>query len=181
MDEAALLRRARQGDESAFTQLYRSYQRPIFRYAARMCGDGAADDVVQDTFLVLLRQHETFDPARGTFGGYLFGIARHFVLKQLGARYEVPLDEETGCAEQNDDGALAALSREERARAVRAAVQSLPPAYREVVALCELEDMDYAGAARVIGCPIGTVRSRLHRARALLVSKLASLRTVTRS
>jgi RNA polymerase sigma-70 factor (ECF subfamily) len=54
-------------------------------------------------------------------------------------------------------------------------VRSLPPAYREVVALCDLQEMDYATVAQVIQCPIGTVRSRLHRARALLLRKLATV------
>ena len=61
---------------------------------------------------------------------------------------------------------------------VRQAVQSLPPVYREVVALCDLQEMDYATVAHVIQCPIGTVRSRLHRARALLLRKLASVPSV---
>jgi len=59
---------------------------------------------------------------------------------------------------------------------VRDAIRTLPPAYREVIVLCELEEMDYADAAAVLGCPIGTVRSRLHRGRALLTQKLASRR-----
>jgi RNA polymerase sigma-70 factor (ECF subfamily) len=58
---------------------------------------------------------------------------------------------------------------------VRAAVRSLPPQYREVIVLCELQEMDYAAAAGVIRCPIGTVRSRLHRARTLLSAKLAAM------
>ena len=76
---------------------------------------------------------------------------------------------------------LDTLVQQERIAAVRTAVQSLPPVYREVVALCDLAEMEYFSAAQIIGCPVGTVRSRLHRARALLVSKLASLREVHRS
>ena len=183
VDDAALLKRARQGDEAAFGALYARYQRPLYRYAARMCGDRAADDVVQETFIVVLRSGNRFDEARGTFGAYVFGIARHMMLKQLGSRYEEPLDaDDLDIADaQAGTDVLAALSHRERVDAVRAAVQSLPPAYREVVALCDLEELEYASAAQVIGCPIGTVRSRLHRARALLMSKLASLRAPTRS
>jgi len=182
VDEAALLKRARQGDEAAFGALYARYQRPLYRYAARMCGDCAADDVVQETFIVVLRAASRFDEARGTFGAYVFGIARHMMLKQLGSRYEEPFDDDLDMADaQAGADVLEALSHRERAEAVRSAVQSLPPAYREVVVLCDLEELDYASAAQVIGCPIGTVRSRLHRARALLMSKLASLRAPARS
>lgn len=182
VDEAALLRRVRRGDETAFAQLYGYYQRPIYRYAARMCGDEAADDLVQETFMVVLRQQDRFDATRGPFGGYLFGIARNLVLKRLGRRYEEPLDDEIDPADPSAAAdTLATLSRRERMDAVHAAVQSLPPVYREVVVLCDLEELDYAETARILACPLGTVRSRLHRARAILASKLTALRTVARS
>jgi RNA polymerase sigma-70 factor (ECF subfamily) len=71
---------------------------------------------------------------------------------------------------------LEGLEREEAATLVRDAIRTLPPAYREVIVLCELQEMDYADAAAVLECPIGTVRSRLHRGRALLTQKLASRR-----
>src|SRR5207302_6049964 len=97
-------------------------------------------------------------------------------------RIEAPLDEDEGAVAQMftapDLTPFEDLSRAETVDVVRAAIQSLPPAYREVVVLCELQEMDYADAAAVIGRPIGTVRSRLHRARALLASKLASTQKV---
>jgi RNA polymerase sigma-70 factor (ECF subfamily) len=67
---------------------------------------------------------------------------------------------------------LADLACRERVEALRRAVISLPRRYREVVVLCDLEEVDYAEAAAALGCPIGTVRSRLHRARLLLAEKL---------
>jgi RNA polymerase sigma-70 factor, ECF subfamily len=182
VDEAVLLKLARQGDEAAFAELYGRHQRPIYRYAARMCGRDAADDVVQDTFLAVLRQGGHFDAARGTFGGYLFGIARHLVLKHLGPRYQIPLDEGSDApAPLQPADALNALTAQERVAAVRSAVESLPPAYRDVIALCDLEELDYQTAAQVLGCPIGTVRSRLHRARALLAGKLGAMRPTVRN
>jgi RNA polymerase sigma-70 factor (ECF subfamily) len=80
--DAALVGAIRRGDEAAFARLYAAYQGPIFRYALHMCGAGAADDVVQETFLALLRGGR-FDADRGTLAGYLFGIARHHILKRL--------------------------------------------------------------------------------------------------
>lgn len=171
-----MLERARRGDEIAFSHLFSAHQRSIFRYAAYMCGTDAADDVVQDTFLAVLRQSSRHDAPAGTIGGYLFGIARHLVLKELGVRRE-ELVEDIGtvsdAAVTEDATVLNDLSRAETIETVRAAVRSLPPAYREVIVLCELQEMDYAEAAALIECPIGTVRSRLHRARALLVTRLA--------
>ena len=141
-----------------------------------MCGTDAGDDVVQETFLAVLRHTGTFDPARRTVAAYLLGIARHLVLKRLGALYRScaadNVDETAECIATQED-VLESLSRAETIDAVRAAVQSLPPVYREVVVLCGLQELDYAAAAVVIGCPIGTVRSRLHRARAMLTTKLA--------
>jgi len=83
LDEAALLTRASEGEETAFGELYARYQRQIYHYAARMCGVAAGDDVVQETFLAVLRQGGRFDPAKGTVAAYLYGIARHHVIKRL--------------------------------------------------------------------------------------------------
>jgi RNA polymerase sigma-70 factor (ECF subfamily) len=176
--EAALLRRACGGDEAAFSELFERYQRQIYRYAERVCGCASGDDIVQDTFLAVLRPGSRFDPAKGTVPGYLFGIARHLVIKRL-ARQGLTLSEppETVAADviAAQDTPFDAMARERTIDIVRQAVKSLPPAYREVVALCDLEEMDYATVAQVIQCPIGTVRSRLHRARALLLRKLAAV------
>jgi RNA polymerase sigma-70 factor (ECF subfamily) len=180
VDDSDLITRARRGDAEAFTQLFARYQRSVFRYAAHMCGREHGDDVVQDTFLALLRQTARHDAPRGPVGAYLLGIARHLVLKRLGARYDAR-DTDTLDGDRDrtpaDEGptVLDALAREELIDTVRGAVDALPPAYREAIVLCELEELDYAAAATVMACPIGTVRSRLHRARALLATSLAEL------
>ena len=170
MDDTALLGRARRGDETAFSQLFARHQRQLFRYATYMGGGDNADDIVQDTFLAVLRQKERTDTLTGSVIGYLIGIARHVVMKQ-----RAPLwadTEETIDLPTDEPNAFDRLVLSESVDHVRAAVKSLPPAYREVVVLCELEDIDYADAAAMMQCPVGTVRSRLHRARALLAAKL---------
>ena len=178
MDDVRLVERMRRGDPDAFAALFAAHHPPIYRYATQMCGAAAADDVVQETFMALLWQRDGYDADRGPLLNYLFGIARHHVAKRLASRAEASLDDEgeavDGMCSPPQLTPFEDLSRAETVGAVRAAIQSLPPAYREVVALCELQDMNYADAAGVIGCPIGTVRSRLHRARALLASKLAA-------
>jgi len=177
-DEAALLTRASEGEETAFGELYARYQRQIYHYAARMCGVAAGDDVVQETFLAVLRQGGRFDPAKGTVAAYLYGIARHHVIKRLdreGITLTEPVELVASEAVAPQDTPLETMARERMIDVVRHAVQSLPPAYREVVALCDLQEMDYATVAQVIQCPIGTVRSRLHRARGLLLKKLSAL------
>ena len=178
MDDAGLIALARRGDAVAFSRLFASYERAIFRYATHMCGRDAADDVVQETFLAVLRGTGDYDASKGTVGNYLFGIARHCVLKRLNAREigSFDLDEHEEHTAWADDrpSVLDSLSREETVQAVRAAIASLPARYREVVVLCELQEMSYVEAAAVVQCPVGTVRSRLHRARALLTTKLAA-------
>jgi len=183
VDDEGLLRLAWQGDEEAFSELFRRHQGPIYRYAAHMCGQAAGDDVVQETFLALLRQSGQYDRSRGTLLTYLFGIARHLVLRQLASRYESALDGEldacvSGAVALDQPTVLDSLTRAETIEAVRTAVQSLPPPYREVVVLCELQEIDYRAAADIVQCPIGTIRSRLHRARALLMTKLAAMQPV---
>jgi RNA polymerase sigma-70 factor (ECF subfamily) len=176
VDDAGLIALARRGDAVAFSRLFGGFERPIFRYAAHMCGRDAADDVVQDTFLAVLRGPGQYDSSKGTVGSYLFGIARHFVLKRLGGREVASFDldehdEQTAWPDERPS-VLDSLSRDETIKTVRAAVASLPAPYREVVVLCELQEMSYVDAAAIVQCPVGTVRSRLHRARALLTTKL---------
>lgn len=172
-----LLLKIQGGDERAFVTLYRRRQAAIFRFAMHMTGSPAqAEDIAQEVFLTLLRLDCGFDPGRGSLSGYLFGIARKLVLRhQDRGRLDIPL--ESGTEEPFpelavDDDPLVDLSRREGLEALRRAVLALPRRYREVVVLCDLEEMDYADAAVALGCPIGTVRSRLHRARALLLEKL---------
>jgi RNA polymerase sigma-70 factor, ECF subfamily len=179
VDDTRLLDRARRGDEAAFSQLFERYQRAIARYAAYVCGRDACDDVVQETFLAVLRQRGRHDDVRGTVMSYLLGIARHIAIKRLpaAALAEDDLTHEPSTADQMS--ALDGLTRAETIATVRDAVQLLPERYREVIVLCELEELDYSAAAGVMQCPVGTVRSRLHRARALLTDKLAAARGLT--
>jgi RNA polymerase sigma-70 factor, ECF subfamily len=174
-DDAGLVERARRGDEDAFSQLYARHQRAIYRYAVYLCGQDAGDDIVQETFLAVLRQTARLDTLRGTVAGYLLGIARHLAMKRLGSRGQ---DESLSDMASDSPAVLDDLTRAETIDAVRAAVQSLPPVYREAVVLCELNEMDYVAAAAIVECPVGTIRSRLHRARTLLAAKLAAISPV---
>ena len=176
-DEELLLR-IRSGDEEAFLGLYRRRQAPIYRFVLHMSGSAAlAEDITQEVFLALLRSECGYDPDRGTLSGYLFGIARKLVLRQVErGRVDVPLENDAEDAPLPElaviQDPLGDLAHRERLEALRRAVATLPRRYREVVVLCDLEEVDYADAAIALSCPIGTVRSRLHRARALLLEKL---------
>jgi RNA polymerase sigma-70 factor (ECF subfamily) len=167
-----LLKRAIQGDEESFTALYGRRQGPVYRFALHMSGDAAmAEDVTQEVFLALLRQGHRFDPSRGPLLSFLYGIARNLVLRRI--EKTRPEDGETASEElPAEDDLLDDLTRRETIEQVRRAVLSLPPAYREAVVLCDLENASYEEAAAALDCPVGTVRSRLSRGRAMLAQKM---------
>lgn len=177
VDDVGWLERARRGDEVAFSKLFDRYQRSIYRYAAYMCGPETADDVVQDTFLAVLRQRDRHDAPEKSVAGYLFGIARHVVMKRLGARgadMAVDLDDATAASlsDPDDPTPLDVLARAETIETVREAIRALPAERREAIVLCELQEMNYTDAAELVRCPVGTIRSRLHRAKAQLAQIL---------
>jgi RNA polymerase sigma-70 factor (ECF subfamily) len=181
-----LPRRIFAGDEAAFTVLYRRHSGGIYRFALHMSGNpGTAEEVTQEVFMALVREPQRYDPGRGSLPAFLYGIARHHLLRGLEReRRFVPLGDAEG------DGILPAgaisrrvvradsfdsLARMEKIERVRQAVLALPAGYREVVVLCDLQEMSYVEAAAALGCAVGTVRSRLHRGRALLLEKFRSV------
>lgn len=172
------------GEEEALTALYRRRQRGIYLFALQMCGSRAlAEDITQEVFIVLIREGNTFDPTRGSLNAFLFGVARNHMLRRLQReRFYAPMDEVSDNESISDqalsstNGPLDELSRTETIESVRKAVLVLPERYREVVVLCDLQEMSYAETAEVLGCAVGTVRSRLHRARRLLIEKLRPAR-----
>jgi RNA polymerase sigma-70 factor (ECF subfamily) len=220
IDEGLLLRRMVAGDEAAFALLYRRKHPAIYRFALHMSGNAAiAEDVTQEVFMTLIRDAKRFDPARGTLGGFLFGIARNHLRRRWEQeRNSVPLPESAdeldaimarskaigkngasgygngngnGHSNGNGNGNGAGVSAYmlhrddfaslENVQRVRQAIATLPENYREVVVLCELDELSYEDAAAALDCPVGTVRSRLHRARAILVEKLRDTQPVRRA
>jgi RNA polymerase sigma-70 factor (ECF subfamily) len=182
--DEVLLRRSASGDEDSFTELYRRHQAALFRFALRMTGNAwAAEEIVQDVFMTLVRDPKKYDIERGTLGAFLYGVARNRIMKHLErSPRDLPLfergEEGFSVLPQTIDRHTPAHSAElrERRERVRAAVLQLPAEFREAVVLCLLEEMSYENAARLLDCPIGTIRSRLHRGRALLLAKLEILR-----
>lgn len=177
LTDEQLLGQALAGDEDSFTALYRRRQGPIFRFALHMSGSTQiAEEVTQEVFIFLLQRGADFDPARGALGAYLFGVARNYVRRALERSYSdsalsSPVDDEAAALMTESDPGEG-IARRQASTAVWKAVLSLPEHYREVVVLCDLQELSYAQAAGAIGCAIGTIRSRLHRAHDMLGKKL---------
>ncbi|HEU5336064.1 MAG TPA: sigma-70 family RNA polymerase sigma factor [Terriglobales bacterium] len=185
LGDGDLLRSMLNGSEEAFTILYRRHQSGIYRFVRQMTGEtGLAEEVLQEVFLTLMRQGRSFDPRRGSLSAWLYGIARNCIHRCL-ERERPYVALETGDGEANaalglpgsaGDRGSPHLESRETVDQVRRAVLALPANYREVVVLCELQELAYAEAAQILSCPVGTVRSRLHRARELLAARLQGLR-----
>jgi RNA polymerase sigma-70 factor (ECF subfamily) len=168
-DDRDLWTRFRAGDREAFTEIYRVHSRAVFRFALLMTGDDVkAAETTQDAFVWLIHHAGRFDPQRGTLGPFLVGVARKLLLRRHRDEQRwVPLEESAGARATPE-----AADGSEDAERLREAVRALPERYRAVVVLCAFEEKSYEEAAVVMECPVGTVRSRLHRARALLARKL---------
>jgi RNA polymerase sigma-70 factor (ECF subfamily) len=182
--EAALLARMKQGDEDAFVDLYRRHKDAVYRLALLYSGSAAhAADATQETFVFFMTQPNQYDPLRGTLAAWLCGVARNIARKSVGGKEDATdpeaLADDTALHEDHvdRDTPLDRILRGEAAEQVRRAVASLKPHYRDILILCELSELSYAEAAQVAGIDIGTVRSRLSRARAQLAQRLAPYET----
>jgi RNA polymerase sigma-70 factor (ECF subfamily) len=169
--DQALVERARHGEREAFALLYSRHQASVYQFARALTGSGSlAEDVVQDSFLVLMRDLGRYDDTRGSLRTYLFGIARNLArAKTRSVRRLLSLEEKDDWAAFDDP--TAALAASEDMNHLRQCLNAMPIAYREVLVLCHLHEMDYAEAAVVLSIPIGTVRSRLHRGRQMLLDR----------
>src|SRR5258707_976590 len=179
LEDQELLRQLSKGNETAFAALYERYQGPVYRFALHMSGNTAtAEEVTQEVFMLLIGNPKGYDAEKGPMSAYLFGIARNLTRRVLQrSRLDMPIEDEwldTGDAGLTSDlDVLSELSNTELLEYLRKAVLALPEQYREVVALCDLEEMSYADAAGLLECSPGTVASRLHRARTMLKMKLS--------
>jgi RNA polymerase sigma-70 factor (ECF subfamily) len=181
LSDLDLVTRLGAGERQALVALFRRRRLAVYRFALHMTGiEATAEDVTQEVFMAVMAEATRYDAARGTVLAWLLGITRNLVRRRLERERFVPLPD----ASAHDAGSIATsdplgdLTRTERIALLRRAVMSLPPRYREVVLLCDLQELSYAEAACALQCAVGTVRSRLHRARALLAAKLREMEAV---
>jgi RNA polymerase sigma-70 factor (ECF subfamily) len=176
MDEAALISAARQGDLEAFNSLVLAYQDMVYSQAYRMMGEcEPAEDATQDAFISAFRKLETY--RGGSFKAWLLRIVTNLCYDELRRRKRrpttplEPLDDDDEEIESPrwlaDTGASPEESAErlELVRVLQHCLDNLPPEFRAVVALVDIQGLDYVEAAMAVGIPLGTVKSRLARAR----------------
>lgn len=176
MTDEKLLHKAGRGDEAAFLALYERHRDTVFRFAYRMLGSAAlAEEVTHDCFLSLVRRPDAFDPSRAALRTYLYAAVRNLSAKHLrrhGGEFPFEdLEDEPEVEER--ESPLGRLLDAELSEEVRKAVMALPDLQREVIVLVEFEELSLAETAAVVGADVGTVKSRLHRARRRLRRALA--------
>lgn len=180
-DDLRLVQELCQGEPAAARLLYQRHGAALLRFGLAMTRSRhTAEDMVHDTFVEFLRAPHAFNPARGSVAAFLYGIARHQVSRSVRrADHALPGDDPLQALAAAPDGLIGVdeqIDIERRVDRVRRAVLDLPLAHREVVALCDLAELPYATVAAILDCPIGTVRSRLHRARSMLAACLDPIR-----
>ena len=186
-DDTSLVQQVQQGQVAAYGHLVSKYQDRVYNTCYRICGNAeAARDLSQDTFLKAMESIERFE-GRSRFYTWLFRIAVNLSLSYRrkakgtsavsihGDQGEWELDSQAAGLRGGQDDASdpsRRMVRREQQRAVRAAIDDLDPEHRAIIVLKDIESFDYAQIAEVLELPIGTVKSRLHRARMALKEKL---------
>jgi len=173
-----ILRLCLAGDEAAYRELIGRYQRQVFSLALRMVRQAQdAEDLTQETFVRMFRALDRYDPAR-PFEAWLFTIASRLCIDHIRRHRVRPIplvqrefgtgEERTLDVEDPGLGPAELASHAEEERRAADLIDSLPPHYRVVVILRHQQDLSYEEIAVTLHLPLGTVKARIHRARALL-------------
>jgi len=172
MDDARLVSRFQRGDEEAFDALVDRHRRRVYSLVCRLASPGEADDLSQEVFIAAYKALPSFR-AESAFSTWLYRITVHVCSHHLRKRRldTLDLDEQYADLERDHDPEQSAMSGELQQR-VRDAIGQLPYKLRLVVVLRDLHGLSYEEIAQVVGCPIGTVRSRLHYATQRLATVL---------
>ncbi len=189
LDEAELIEQCRRGERSAFEQFVRRYQDRVFNLCWRMCGNRAdAEDLTQEAFVRAIQAIDRFDGRAGVYT-WLFRIAVNLVLSDrrraarrptcsleaAGAMTDASIDSARGRIAAVEATPAEQACDQETHRRVAQAVAELDEEHRSVVILRDMESFGYEEIAEILEVPIGTVKSRLHRARLALRDKLAPM------
>lgn len=179
MDDAFLIQQTLAGNQQAFRLVVLRYQRPLFRFLGLLGFRGArAEDVAQEAFLRAFKALDSFDPTRAAFSTWLFTIARRLAIsewRRTQREQPMPVTGERLASHSPDPAEHALLA--ERAQRVENALRALPEQLRTTFFLSQLEELSLEEVAELEGCAIGTVKSRVFRARERLRLALAEEET----
>jgi RNA polymerase sigma-70 factor (ECF subfamily) len=175
-DETLWVKCARQGDEGAFSQLVEAYQRPVFNLCYRMLGDAAeAEDAAQETFIRAYTRLASYDPNR-KFSSWILAIASHYCIDRLRQRRmalvawdDLPAGNWLSDTQAKPEEVV--LDREIQ-RQVRELLNDLPPDYKAVVTLRYWHELSYEEIAETLHTTVPAIKSRLFRARQMMVSRV---------
>lgn len=168
-------------NREAFATVFQRHRASVYRFAKQMTGSKeAAEDITQEVFIALIQHGGRYDPRLGSLTTYLYGIVRNLVRRRhkwnrLRPQIDIAQVEDNSPALATSRDPIDELSRAEQRCTLRRAILLLPMHYREVIVLCELNGLSYDQAARIVGRPVGTIRSRLIRAKSLLIARCRRL------
>lgn len=176
--DADLLPRCRRGDEAAWHDLVSRHTRKVFGLAYRFTGRvDEAEDLVQEVFVKVYQTLSRYRESDGPFGGWLMAVARNHAIDHYRRRKQERLrrSEDTEVIETmpaRGEHPIAGLERDERAALVHRGLRALPPDLRLPLVLCDLQGLPYEEIAAELQIPLGTVKSRINRARVELAKRL---------
>lgn len=165
-DASHIVHQIATGNRQAFAKLVEHYQHSLFAYLGRMgLPQAIAEELAQETFIRVWQNLSRFDPQRAAFSTWLFTIARRLALNELSRHsYQqeaLPLDETQQIDENSDDE----LNNWQQRETLKRAMQRLPLDQRNLLALAYVQELNLQAIADIEDCPVGTIKSRLHRAR----------------
>lgn len=170
MNQENIIARARRGDADAFEQLVETYREPVFRLALRMCGNAAdAEEAAQEAFIAAWRGLPNFR-GESKFSTWLYQLASHAAIDLLRReKRQIAAEDITEVnAPDNAPDPQQRVEQSEQRQAVRDAIWQLTPEYRQIVVLRFLQELSYEEIGTALKLPVGTVKSRLNRARSQL-------------
>jgi RNA polymerase sigma factor (sigma-70 family) len=151
------------GDRAALADLYDRYAPAAYSLAVRLVGEALAEDVVHDTFVALVEQRTTFDPARGAFRAWFLTAVHHRCLNALRRRPADDIEQVAAALRDTDPEPVEQVVHGLRDAAVRSALVQLPAAQREALVLAYYGGLSQSALSERLGVPLGTIKARMRR------------------
>jgi RNA polymerase sigma-70 factor, ECF subfamily len=174
-EDSDIVKRVLRGDVDSFGILVERYQRPVLSMIQRMIWDShRSEEIGQEVFVTAFRKLSSFDPARSRFSTWLFTIARNLSLNALKKKLPLPMEKLPEMLTSRNPSHE--LSDKELFMQLDAALNALPGKLRRAFVLAEIEQIPYEEVARIEGARLGTIKSRINRARARIYAAMQEVK-----